>query len=137
MSAQYLAALNGRPTTSRLGVRNAFVHAMVEAGVHAEDTAYVQDVIDAAVNAAAEVSCCPLEDHWREGDTDELRVGHGDDVGECELGCPVADLAESGLICVPVLLKCKTCTGYREHYGDCPGDEGDVPERLGDTRDTL
>lgn len=128
-----------RPATSRLEVRKQFVSrlAVIAAGEHANGLSAAQALIDAAVSEACEDVCVPLADHWREGDTDELRCGCGEDVGECDSSCPVAALAEAGLIYVRVLPKCPTCTGESEHYGDCPADDGDEPERQPDTRDAL
>ena len=68
----------------------------------------VQRLIDARVDVALNAwdGCAPLADHWREADTGDLWAGHGDDVGECELGCPVDNLERAGLIAVTTLPRC-------------------------------
>jgi len=78
-----------------------------------------QALIDARVDAALldHLDCVPLDKHWRESDTGELRNGFGDDVGECEYGCPVDALDRAGLILVEVAQR---CPGHEWYGGGCP-----------------
>lgn len=108
---------NHQPVTR--SARHAFLDAL-QAVVGHDNLAAALRLIDERVDAAtreAGTPCCPKDDHWREADTGELRVGHGDDVGECELGCPVDDLDRAGLIAVPVFARCPK--GH-DWYGPCP-----------------
>ncbi len=97
--------------------RRAFVAAL-EALVGPK-TPSVLELIEARVKAMVDDGvgpCAVLLEHWREADTGEMRTGGGDDVGECEFGCPVDDLDRAGLIAVPAL---KPCTKHG-WYGTCP-----------------
>jgi hypothetical protein len=77
----------------------------------------IQALIDARVDAALRdhLDCVPIAEHWRESDTHELRTGFGDDVGECDSGCPVDALDRAGLIVVRVVPK---CAAGHEWYGE-------------------
>ena len=80
----------------------------------------IQALIDARVDAALRdhLDCVPLAEHWRESDTGELRTGFGDDVGECDSGCPVDALDRAGLIAVQVVPRC--AAGHEWYGGNCP-----------------
>jgi hypothetical protein len=87
----------------------------------------ILDLIADRVDEALEGDCVELAYHWRQSDTGELFTGSGEEVGECETGCPVCVLDVVGLIEVSVWPPC--LKGHSWYGGGCPECEAMRGER--------